>query len=116
MSRTAARRRPRASLSRAIPALLLTILVAGATATSAAAWTNGAGDGYETHDWIVDQALRVLDGKVDGWFDRDTALRATDDPDHIEVAADPSRSIEHMYREAGVRGGAVHRVAEHYAA
>ena len=41
--------------------------------------------------------------------------RATDDPDKVEVAADPSRKIEHTYTATGRRGGAIHRITEHYA-
>ena len=44
------------------------------------------------------------------------ALLATDDPDKVEVAADSSREIEHVYTAGGKRGGAVHRIIEHYAA
>ena len=48
----------------AIAALLLAALVAPAPV---AGWAN-AGDGYSTHDWVIDQAVKVLDGKA-GWFD-----------------------------------------------
>jgi hypothetical protein len=37
-------------------------------------WGNGGngGDGYATHDWVVDQALDILDaaGRRPAWFDR----------------------------------------------
>ena len=83
----------------------------------AAAWSN-AGNNYGTHDWALDQALRLLDarGINYSWVDRTIALQATDDPDEIEVEADPSRSVEHVYTgDGGKRGGAVHRITEHYA-
>ena len=116
MPRLAPLRRRLAPVYATVTALTLTmVLIVGGT-PPVAAWTNGAGDGYETHDWIIDQALRVLDGKADDWFDRGTALRASDDPDHIEVRADQSRDVEHLYRESGRRGGAIHRITEHYAA
>src|SRR3954469_13613870 len=116
MRRLATPSRGSSRAARAMGALVLALAVLGGGTTPSSAWTNGAGDGYETHDWIIDQALHVLDGRVDAWFDRLTALHASDDPDHIEPALDPSRGIEHMYREAGRRGGAIHRIAEHYAA
>jgi len=97
--------------------IALLIAVAGAI-TPAAAWSNN-GDGYGSHDWILDQALRLLAarGISTAWVDRTTALLATDDPDNIEVAADSSREIEHVYTgDGGRRGGAVHRITEHYAA
>ncbi len=85
--------------------------------TPAAAWSN-AGNNYGTHDWILDQALRLLDerGINHSWVDRTIALQATDDPDDIEVENDPDRQIEHVYTgDGGKRGGAVHRITEHYA-
>ncbi len=97
-------------------ALLLVVASTGA-APRASAWAN-AGDGYGTHDWIVDQALDILDasGKSYAWFDRTKALRATDDPDTVEVEADPTRDIEHVYKDSAKRGGAVQRIADHYSA
>jgi hypothetical protein len=86
----------------------------------AAAWSNGpsvpAGgtnrDGYGTHDWVIDQALKVLDGRAGSWFDARTARLASDDPDTSGL----SPGIEHVYREKGQRGGAIHQITEHYAA
>ena len=82
----------------------------------AVAWSNGKGDGYDTHDWIIDEGLRVLADKDVSWFQRTTALVVSDDPDNVEVVADPARKIDHIYRDGGVRGGAVQRITEHYAA
>jgi hypothetical protein len=96
-------------------ALTALLALAGSIAP-VAGWSN-RGDGYGTHDWILDQALRLLDerGIGHGWVDRTIALEATDDPDTVEVAADPERKIEHTYTATGRRGGAIHRITEHYA-
>ena len=111
--------RPSRSLRRPIASLALAALLLVPAAAPAAAWSNGGsgGDGYGTHDWVVDQALAILTtaDRAPAWFDRTAALRRTDDPDTVESAADPSRKIEHVYRDAGKRGGAVHRISEHYA-
>jgi hypothetical protein len=88
------------------------------TVAPVAAWAN-YGDKYGTHDWILDQAFRMFDdrGINISWIDRTTALLATDDPDNIEVKADPTRDIEHVYTgDGGRRGGAPDRITEHYAA
>jgi hypothetical protein len=100
-----------------LAAATLTALLAFAGAIApVTAWSN-RGDGYGTHDWILDQAFRLLDarGINMSWVDRDIARKASDDPDTIEVAADPSRKIEHTYTATGRRGGAIHRITEHYA-
>jgi hypothetical protein len=81
----------------------------------AGAWSNGKGDGYGTHDWIIDEGLRVLSDVDVSWFHRTTALVVSDDPDNVEVVADPSKKIDHIYRDGGIRGGAVQRITEHYA-
>lgn len=100
-------------------AALAALLVFAGSVPLVGAWANGPnnGNGYGTHDWILDQALRVLDdnGVGHGWVNRSIALGATDDPDTVEVAADPSRKIEHTYTATGRRGGAIHRITEHYA-
>jgi hypothetical protein len=93
------------------------LLLPGAI-TPVAAWSNGSDNNYGTHDWVLDQAFRLLDarGINISWIDRTRALHATDDPDNIEVEADPTRSVEHVYTgDGGKRGGAVHRITEHYA-
>ena len=98
-------------------ALLAALLALPGALAPVAAWSN-AGNNYGTHDWILDQALRLLDdrGISHSWVDRTVALLATDDPDTVEVEADSSRSIEHVYTgDGGKRGGAVHRITEHYA-
>ena len=107
-------------LSRLGAAAMATLIALAGSVAPVAAWANGpnSGNGYGTHDWILDQAFRLLDkrGIDTSWVDRSVALLATDDPDYVEVAADSSRSIEHTYTGGGKRGGAVHRITEHYAA
>ncbi|HSK93129.1 MAG TPA: S-layer homology domain-containing protein [Candidatus Angelobacter sp.] len=89
------------------------VLLVGAPMAPAAAWNNGGPDpGYGTHDWVLDAALVVLDGRADGWFQIATARQHSDDPDN----GGHSGENDHVYRDTGIRGGAVHRVAEHYAA
>ena len=100
-------------------AALAALLAFAGSVPLVGAWANGPdnGNGYGTHDWILDQALHLLDerGIGHGWVDSSIALEATDDPDTVEVAADPSRKIEHTYTATGRRGGAIHRITEHYA-
>ena len=109
------RSRSRRAHALAAVALMALLALAG-TVAPVAAWSN-RGDDYGTHDWILDQALRLLDarGIGHGWVNRQIALKATDDPDTVEVAADPARKIEHTYTAEGRRGGAIHRITEHYA-
>ncbi len=92
-------------------------MFAAATPPPVSGWST-AGDGYATHDWIVDKALEILDaaGQRPAWFDRDLALPYTDDPDSIERKADPSRGWEHVYYTGTIHGGAVQRISEHYTA
>ena len=87
------------------------------TPRPASGWGN-AGDGYATHDWVVDRALDILDaaGRRPAWFDRNLALPYTDDPDTMERAQDSSRGWEHVYYDMTVHGGAVQRISEHYTA
>jgi hypothetical protein len=87
-----------------------------------AAWANGGhdwsrpdpnnGDGYGTHDWIIDEALAVMGGRPP-WFDRQTAVWASDDPDTIPTT-DFRHLNDHVYRNVGGRGGAINEVSELY--
>ena len=98
-------------LARAVLALAVSAGAIAFQATPAAAWANN-GDGYSTHDWIVDQAVRVLDGRADGWFDAQIARLSSDDPDTIER---PIRDQnDHVYHERGRRGGGVDRIATEF--
>ena len=88
-------------------ALLAGLLASAVAASPVAAWTANE-DEYATHDWLVDQAVRVLNGRVD-WLDVQAAILSSDDPD-----ADKSAVLNHSYRETGIRGSAVQETAEHY--
>ena len=90
----------------AAAALIAAALVAPVPAFG---WANNH-DAYGTHDWILDQALKVLDGRVDGWLDDELARLHSDDPDYTR---DPEAN-EHTYRAEGRVGGAVDRIAFHY--
>jgi hypothetical protein len=80
-------------------------------ATPALGWANGGnlGNAYGTHDWIVGQAYKVFGDQPPAWFDLQTALLATDDPDKLFWATN-----EHVFYEKGYGRGAVDRVAEFY--
>ena len=94
---------------RALAAMLLAAALL-TPATPVLAWGN-SGDGYGSHDWIIDQAVKVLDGRA-SWFDASAARLVSDDPDFVEKP-DPL-AIEHVYRGSGKRGGAVSRAADEY--
>lgn len=98
--------------ARAVIALAVSAGAFASQATPAAGWSNGGGDGYGTHDWIIDQAVRVLDGRVDGWFDAQMARIHSDDPDTIERAE--AQRHDHEYHEKGKRGGAIDRIAREF--
>jgi len=46
-------------------AALVVTLVLSATPGAALGWANN-GDSYGTHDWFIDQAVRILDGRAAG--------------------------------------------------
>jgi len=96
-------------------AVLFLVLCAGSLGSPqpGAAWSNN-GDGYATHDWILDQALRVIGG-APAWMNVQVALEATDDPDTIEKVADPVTVLWHVYKEKGRRGGAPNAILMRYA-
>jgi hypothetical protein len=87
------------------------ILGAGGPPAPAAAYIGAEGAGYDTHDWVVDQAVKVLAGRANTWFDAAAARGSSDDPDNAD-----DHGSDHVYRDQGIRGGAVHLIAEHYAA
>ncbi len=112
------RSRPtRFAVGLAIAAMLVSVV-------SVSAWSNGPhvsgnpdpanADGYGTHDWIVDQAVKVLDGRADGWFDAHAARLVSDDPDTKGRSPGDGLGEWHVYREAGRRGGAIQRITELY--
>ena len=102
----------RVASGRLLALALLAALIGLAVPCSALGWANN-GDGYSTHDWFIDQAVAVLDGRADDWFDPRVARLASDDPDTTRGLNGPG---DHVYRETGVRGAAVQRVSEHYSA
>jgi len=97
-------RRPLASLA-------LSLVLLASMATPALGWANGGnlGNAYGTHDWIVGQAYKVFGDQPPAWFDLQTALLATDDPDKLFWATN-----EHVFFERGYGRGAVDRIAEFY--
>jgi hypothetical protein len=104
---------PRVPKPRRFIGILLAIALLTTTIAPVSAWNNGGDDpGYGTHDWVIDAALRVLDGRANGWFNASTARLHSDDPDN----AGSTGENDHVYRDTGIRGGAIHRVAEHYSA
>ncbi len=88
----------------------LTLTLVFGFAAPAFGWANGGddGNGYGSHDWILDEALRLA-GTSGSWVDRDTALLATDDPDSEGVS-----SVYHTFRETGTTRGGVHQVCYMY--
>ncbi len=111
-------RRPITRLAAALTAILIATLVGVAPV---GAWSNGPssggveGNGYGTHDWIIDQALKVFGGDVPSWFEASTARSASDDPDtlfwrtneHVFMA--PTSAVEWPYGR-----GAVYLITEYY--
>jgi hypothetical protein len=95
---------------RAIMFVCALACVFSAHAVPAFAWCNGpaGGDSYGTHDWILDQAIRLA-GPAGSWITTDVALRATDDPD-----SDGTSKRLHVLYERGVIGGAAQMVTDHY--
>jgi len=96
--------------TRGLVAVLFAVLVVfGVAAPNAFAWNNGgnAGNGFGTHDWILDQAIRLA-GPDASWVDTTTALLATDDPDH------DGERITHYFLEHTVYRGAPQRVSDLY--
>lgn len=93
--------------------MLITALVC-ALPGSAAAWCNGppvkghAGDGYGTHDWLLQRAIKNA-GASGAWIVTKTALLASDNPDSRHVSA-----IYHNFRESGSARGAPQMVSEMY--
>jgi hypothetical protein len=97
--------------TRSLPAVAAGLLLVAVLATPVQGWANGPsnGNGYGTHDWIVGQAVKVFDGTLPGWFELDTALAATDDPDTGFY-----ESNEHVFYEQGYGRGAVDRITKYY--
>ncbi len=106
--------RPSPLRRRLLVALFATGTLLASTASPSVAWIGVDGPypgNYDTHDWVIDQARKVLNGRANSWFDAAAARAATDDPDNAT-----DHGTGHVYRDQGIRGGAIHLIAEHYAA
>lgn len=70
-------------------------------AVPALGWGNGpdSGNGYGTHDWVLDHAIKAA-GQSASWVNVQTALLASDD---IDYRATPTSVAHHL--GVGVRGG-----------
>ena len=82
------------------------------SASSAFGWGNGGddGDGYGTHDWLLDHAIEML-GEDASWVDVPTALLATDDPDKGDTETPREW---HAYKNSGAHQGGPQATAEEY--
>ena len=96
---------------RPLVSMLLGLALLAGSAVPALAWSNGPdeGNGHGTHDYIIDQALRVFDGGPPAWLDVELALLASDDPD-----TQFRRAGEHVFMEKGYGRGAVDRIVQNY--
>ncbi len=98
--------------------VLVALLVFGG-AVSATAWNNGGddGNGYGSHDWILERAIRIAASDA-SWVNVPVALRASDDPDSARAYLDPDgpERFWHVYKEAGPARGAAHQVAVEFEA
>jgi hypothetical protein len=86
-------------------------LCAGPSAQAAFAWANGPdfGDGFGTHDWVLDEALRLA-GTDGEWVDYEEAMLATDDPDNLGRLD----YLNHIYNLTRTGCGAPQRVGDLY--
>lgn len=86
----------------------LTIVFSMLSPLPAMAWSNGPndGNGYGTHDWVIDEALDMVNAP---WVVRDVALAASDDPDMVFVDV-----VNHLFRPTGGGRGGPQQVADRY--
>jgi len=63
-------------------------MLLAAMSGSVFAWANGGdgGNGFGTHDWIITSAMKVFGDSPPAWFEVETALLASDDPDKVVFA------------------------------
>lgn len=97
-------------MTRRLTSLIILALVAAALSPlSAYAYENGGdgGDGYGTHDWVLDHAID-LSGQ--SWVNESVALLASDDPDKVFGEVDRPN---HHFLVSGSRG-APQAVADYY--
>ena len=95
------------------PGVAVTVLLVAALAgpAPARAWSNGGGDGFGTHDWILAESARVAREQGHDWVDLRVALPMTDDPD-----TRLHDTYYHIYQVGGRRyGGSPTKVASLYA-
>jgi hypothetical protein len=100
-------------MRRCVRVAIVTLMLTALVPSTAVGWCNGpakkgVGNGYGTHDWILDQAI-ALAGAEGKWVKRTTALLATDDPDTQHTAA-----MYHHFNEAGTSRGAPQIVSDLY--
>jgi hypothetical protein len=71
--------------SRLLVVTLLVCLAALLLPAAAAAWSNGGdyGNGFGTHDWVLQEAQRLAARQGAGWVNLKVALPHTDDPDTV---------------------------------
>lgn len=91
--------------------VLATVLLTGSV-QSAFAWGNGGDErnGYGTHDWLLDRAIRAA-GEKASWVDVNAALLASDDPDSLGTS-----KYLHVFKEFGRARGGPQQAADEYGA
>jgi hypothetical protein len=93
--------------------ILIACLVALLLPAAAPAWSNGGayGNGFGTHDWVLQEADRLAAGQGAGWVRLRVALPHTDDPDMVY-----HDFYYHVYDVWGVShyGDAPKKVMEYY--
>jgi hypothetical protein len=91
--------------------LVLALVVFVSVPACALGWANGpaGGDSYGTHDWVLDQAIRLA-GPSGSWVATEAALLATDDPDTTGIT--PRKF--HVFYERSLIGGAAQMTTDHY--
>lgn len=103
-------------IRRTLAVATLFFVMAAVAASPALAWGNGPtvngvpGDGYGTHDWVLDHAIAAAGAKA-SWVDVRTALLATDDPDKSKTT---SESYKHVFYASGHARGGPQAVADEY--
>ena len=96
-------------LRKAILVATLTSAILTMSAASAFAWNNGFdGDGYATHDWILENAIELA-GESASWVDTETARLASDDPDTLGTSP-----YNHVFKNVGAAQGGPQQAADEY--
>ena len=100
--------------SRLVVTTLFVCLLALLLPTVAQAWSNGDdhGNGFGTHDWVLQEAERLAAKQNAGWVKLSVALPRTDDPDTVF-----HDTYYHVYDVWGATtyGDAPKKVSEYYA-